>query len=128
MPADVKSDGAFGLDVSANRFRILVGPELRHPVSNTLAITARAGLGLDIAHDSVTGSILGAQVDSSETDIGFGFEVGGGVWFGVGGIEIGGEASLPIAIHDDDATENDYSYDYTSVDLQLLFGVRFVTR
>jgi len=128
MPADVKNDGALGLDISAHRFRLLAGPELHHEVSNTLAVTGRAGIGLDIAHDSVSGSVLGVPVDSSETDLGLGFEFGAGLWFHIGGVEVGGEVSLPIAIHDDNANENDYDYNYTSVDLQLLFGVRFVTR
>lgn len=127
MPADVKSDGTFGLDVSAHRFRVIVGPEMRHAVSNTLSVTARAGIGLDIAHDSVSGTILGADIDSSETDLGLGFEFAGGLWFGVGGVQVGGEISLPVGIHDDDASENDYNYDYTAVDLQLLAGVRFTS-
>jgi hypothetical protein len=127
MPADVKSDGAFGLDVSAHRFRVIVGPEMRHAVSNTLMVTARAGIGLDIAHDSVSGTIFGATVEDSETDLGLGFEFAGGLWFGVGGIQIGGEVSLPVGIHDDDPDENDYNYDYTAVDLQLLAGVRFIS-
>ncbi len=100
---------------------------MRHAVSNTLVVTARAGIGLDIAHDSVSGTVLGATVEDSETDLGLGFEFAGGLWFGVGGIQIGGEVSLPVGIHDDDPDENDYNYDYTAVDLQLLAGVRFIS-
>lgn len=128
MPADVKSDGAFGLDVSAHRFRLIVGPELYHPVSNVLSVTGRAGVGLDIAHSNVSGTILGTTVDSSETDLGIGFEFAGGLWLHVGGLEVGGEISLPVGIHDDDPNENDYDYDYTAVDLQIMAGVRFVSR
>ena len=127
MPINLKQDFG-GLDVSAHRFRLIVGPELHHPVSNTLSVTGRAGIGLDIARSSVSGTILGVDFDDSETDMGLGFEFAGGVWFHVGGIHVGGEVSLPVGIHDDDTSEQDYDYDYTAVDLQLLFGVRFVSR
>jgi hypothetical protein len=127
MPINLKQDFG-GLDVSAHRFRLIVGPELYHPVSNTLSVTGRAGIGLDIARSSVSGTILGVNFDDSETDMGLGFEFAGGIWFHVGGVEVGGELSLPVGIHDDDTSEQDYDYDYTAVDLQLLFGVRFVSR
>ena len=123
MPADAKADGVFGADVTAHRFRILVGPEFTHPVSNTLSVTGRAGIGLDIAHSRIE---LGG-FDSSETDLGLGLEFGGGVWFRLGGIAVGGEVSLPIGIHNDDTSEMDYDYDYTAIDLQLLAGIRFVS-
>jgi hypothetical protein len=127
MIADVKNDGALGLDFDAHRFRLIVGPELHHAVSNTLAVTARGGLGLDIARATASGNIGPIAVDESETDLGLGFEFAGGLWAHLGGLEVGGEVSLPISMHDDDANENDYDFDYTSVDLQLLFGVRFVS-
>ena len=127
MPVNLKADFG-GLDVSAHRFRLIVGPELHHPVSNTLVVTGRAGIGLDIARSSVSGNVFGIEFDDSETDMGLGFEFGAGLWFQLGGLQVGGEVSLPIGIHDDDTTEMDYDYDYTAVDLQLLFGVRFVSR
>ena len=128
MPANLETDEVFGLDVTAHRFRLMVGPELHHPVSNTLSVTGRAGIGLDIAHSNVSGTILGTTVDDSETDVGLGFEFGGGLWAHVGGVHVGGEIALPVGIHDDDPDEMDYNYDYTAVDLQLLFSVRFVSR
>jgi hypothetical protein len=127
MFADVKSDGTFGLDVSAQRFRLIVGPELNHPVSNLLAVTGRAGIGLDIGRNHVEGNVGPIAVDESETDLGFGLEFAGGLWARVGGLQVGGELSLPIGIHDDDSNENNFDYDYTAIDLQILFGVRFVS-
>lgn len=114
--------GASG-DVSAHRFRILVGPMIRHAVSNTLSVTATAGIGADIAHASAEATVLGANFESSETDVGLGFEVGGGVWFKVGGVEVGGQVAVPFGIHDDDNDTLDFSY--TSYDFEILGGVRF---
>ena len=128
MIVDAKADGSLGLDVSAHRFRLIAGPEIHHELSNTLAVTGRGGIGLDIARSHVEGTFLGVNVDSSETDTGLGFEFAGGLWAHLGGLEIGGEISLPVGIHDDDSTENDFDYDYTAVDIQLMFGIRFVTR
>jgi hypothetical protein len=128
MIADVENDGALGLDFDAHRFRLLVGPELHHPVSNTLGVTARAGIGLDIVRSTASGNLGPIAIDESETDLGLGFEFAGGVWFGFGGVQVGGEVSLPISMHDDDPNENDYDFDYTSVDLQLMVGVRFMSR
>ncbi len=69
------------------------------------------------------------MVDDSETDLGFGLEFAGGVWARVGGLQVGGELSLPIGIHSEDNNpQGSVDYDYTAIDLQLLFGVRFVSR
>jgi hypothetical protein len=123
MPANTDADGAFGgaLDVSAHRFRLLVGPMFHHHVSNLLVAGGRAGLGADIAYAKAS-SLLG---EVSETDVGFGFELAGGVWAKVGSIEIGGEVAIPIGIHDDDNDVIDFNY--TSVDLELLFSARFTS-
>lgn len=113
-------------EVEAHRFRLMVGPLFRSSVSNTLAVTARAGIGADIAYASVSGNVFGATFESSETDVGLGFEFAGGLWFQLGSVAVGGEVALPIGIHDDD--NEDIDFVYTSVDLQILFGVRFVSR
>lgn len=129
MPANLETDQFGGLDIDAHRFRLIVGPEMTHDVSNTLSVTGRAGIGLDIAHSNVSGSILGFDVDESETDVGLGFEFAGGLWAHVGGLWVGGEVSLPVGIHSEENNEQgSYDYDYTAVDLQLLFSVRFVSR
>ena len=129
MPANLKNDGGGGIDISAHRFRLIVGPEIFHDVSNTLVVTGRAGIGLDIARSHAEGTILGVQFDESETDTGLGFEFAGGIWAHLGGLYVGGEVALPVGIHSEDNNEaGPYDYDYTAVDLQLLFGVRFVSR
>jgi hypothetical protein len=129
MPANLKNDGGGGIDITAHRFRLMVGPEMFHDVSNTLTVTGRAGIGLDIARSHAEGTFLGVTVDESETDTGLGFEFAGGVWAHLGGLYVGGEVALPVGIHSEDNNEaGSYDYDYTAVDLQLLFSVRFVSR
>ena len=111
-------------DISAHRFRIMVGPLLHHNVG-ALSVTGRAGIGADIAYASASGNVIGVEFEESETDVGLGFEFAGGLWFKLGNLELGGEVSLPVGLHDDDNQNIDFNY--TSVDLQLLFGVRFVS-
>ena len=130
MPTNTDAEGGTfpggSTDISAHRFRLMVGPLFHHAISNTLAVTGRACVGADIAYASASGTVLGASYDESETDVGLGFEFGGGVWARLGGIELGGEVAIPIGLHDDDNDVIDF--DYTSVDLQLLFGARFISR
>ena len=116
-------------EVSAHRFRLMGGVLFHHNLSNTLALTGRGGIGTDIAHASYTVNILGNSRTTSDTDAGLGFEFAGGVWFRAGSLEIGGEAAIPIGIHDHDVPNNGngIAMHWTSVDLELLGGVRFLS-
>lgn len=129
MPANTDAQGWSGPftsgDVSAHRFRLIAGPMYRHQLSNTLAVTGRAGVGADIAHASVEGTVLGTSFESSETDVGFALEFGGGVWFKVGSVEIGGEVAIPFGFHNDD--NMDIDFDYTSYDFELFGAVRLMS-
>jgi hypothetical protein len=129
MPANLKTSNVGGIEFSAHRFRLIVGPELFHDVSNTLMVTGRAGVGLDIARSHAEGNFGPIAVDETETDTGIGFEFAGGIWAHVAGLYVGGELALPIGIHSEDNNQQgSYDYDYTAIDLQLLFSVRFVSR
>jgi len=110
------------VDVSAHRFRILAQFVVDKPVASHLVFSGRGGLGVDIAHATATFGNL----SSSDTDTGLGFEFGGGLWFQVGSIDVGGEVALPFGIHSHKAAlgSNDITLDYTSYDIDLLFGVR----
>jgi hypothetical protein len=125
---NTNADGAFGgaLDVSAHRFRLLVGPVFQHSVSNTLVVTGRAGIGADIQYVSTEVDVFGTTVEDSESDVGLGLEFAGGLWFRLGSVAVGGELGLPISMHDDDNENIDYNW--TSIDVDLLFGVRFTSR
>ncbi|NVB83325.1 MAG: outer membrane beta-barrel protein [Kofleriaceae bacterium] len=123
------SNGIGNADISANRFRILANLLFQVPVQKKLHFEGRAGIGVDIAHASVSGSVLGVNFDTSDTDAGLGLEVGAGMWFDVGSVQVGAQVALPIAMHNHKADNNDeITFDYTSYDFDLLFGVRFVSR
>jgi hypothetical protein len=126
-PYNTDSDGNFGVDVSAHRFRLMGGVMFHHMVSNTLVATGRGSIGADIAHASATFDFLGTHTEVSDTDVGLGLEMGVGLWFKVGGMEVGGELAIPISTHDHEGGQDRIAFKYTSYDLDLLFGVRFVS-
>lgn len=121
--------GSFGIgatSAAAHRFRAIASAVFRHRVAQKVTISARAGAGLDLAHASYELSILGSTSSTSDTDLGYGFEFGGGVWFDVGGTQLGVELALPIGKHSKRATQTgDITFDYTSIDIDLLLGIRF---
>jgi hypothetical protein len=133
-PINLKnSGGSFGIgsaDISAHRFRVIADAVLHKAVTSRLVLSARAGAGLDIAHASAHVSVLGVAADSSDTDVGVALELGGGLWFDLGSTQIGGELALPIGHHSKhgDNTNGNYTFDYTSYDLDILVGVRFLSR
>lgn len=123
-------DLGFGnVDVSAHRFRILLGGTLHRRVAPKLHASFRLGLGADITYVSVQGSFFGITVDESDSDVGLAVEPAAGLWFNTGSVWIGGELALPIGLlHDDDPNENDIDLnEYTSIDIDLLFGVRILS-
>jgi hypothetical protein len=122
------SSGIASADVSAHRFRILANLLFHMPVQKKLHFEGRAGIGVDIAHASVSGDVLGVNFESSDTDAGLGLEVGAGMWFDVGSVQVGAQVALPVAMHDHQADNTgEITFDYTSYDFDLLFGVRFVS-
>jgi hypothetical protein len=64
--------------------------------------------------------------------VGIAFEAAGGAWFSVGRgtTQVGVEMALPISYHNNDGNPqnpndpDDRRVDYTSVDIQILGGVR----
>jgi hypothetical protein len=123
--------GSFGVgstDYSAHRFRFLANGIFHHMIAPHLLVSARMGAGIDIAHGSATLNVLGNTSNASDTDVGFGFEAAGGLWFQLGSMELGGELALPIAAHSHHATSTtDLTIDYTSYDIDLMVGVRVFT-
>lgn len=121
--------GSFGIgatSAAAHRFRAIASAVFRHRVAPRITISARAGAGLDLAHASYEVTILNSTSSTSDTDLGYGFEFGGGVWFDVGGTQLGVELALPIGKHSKRATQTgDITFDYTSIDIDLLLGIRF---
>lgn len=123
-PLNTDESGFGNVDVSAHRFRIQAMAAVHHRAGKILA-SFRGGLGIDVASVSINGNFFGIQIDESDTDVGLALEVAGGIWFPVGGVEVGGELALPMSFHDD-GPDNDIDLEeYTSVDMDLLFAVRF---
>jgi hypothetical protein len=128
------SGGSFGglgsTDIAAHRFRFLADLVIQRHVMPKLVASGRVGIGLDIAHASASVTVLGNTTSSSDTNLGFGFELGGGLWYDLGDIEIGGELALPVAAHSKhgDGSDGNYTFDYTSYDINILFGARFFSR
>jgi hypothetical protein len=123
--------GAFGnADIAGHRFRALANILFVHRVAPKLLIGGRGGAGIDIAHASATVTVLGSTTSSADTDVGYAFELGAGVWYDLGSAQIGGEFALPIGHHDKhgNATDGNYTFAYTSYDLDFLLSVRLLSR
>jgi len=120
----------FGADVgaSAYRFRFLAHLGFEHEVGPKLTLTARVGAGLDLAHGSYDYTAAGVRFHSSDSDVGFAFEFGGGVWWDIGSAQIGGELAMPIGNHDKASQNGSVAFQYTSYDIDMLFAVRMLSR
>ena len=113
-----------------NRLRFQGHITVRKSVAPKVELSGRFGAGLDLIHESFDLTLGGAHFEGSDTDLGLALEVAGGAWFTVGasgGVQIGVEVALPISIHSTEGNPNDPNnarFDYTSVDLDVLGGVR----
>jgi hypothetical protein len=118
--------------LTLNRFRILGHVQARNHLAKNLTLTGRLGAGVDILHESaeVTVPFVGT-FKGSDTDVGIAFEAAGGVWFAVGATQLGVELALPISYHSNSGNPNnpndpnDAKFDWTSIDIDVLFGIRF---
>jgi hypothetical protein len=115
-----------GVDTHASgyRLRLLAHVGFEHHIAPKLTLTGRAGAGIDIAHGSYDFNFLGAHLASSNTDTGYAFEFGGGVWWDAGSVQVGGELAVPIGHHDKASQNGSVGFVYTSYDLNFLFGIR----
>jgi len=89
-------------------------------------VMMRIAAGADIAHYGLSGSPLGITVDESQTDVGLGIEAGLGLGVKLGKVVVGAQLALPIALHfddDDPMDAHDFDFEYTAVDVEMLFGV-----
>ncbi|MBZ0233934.1 MAG: outer membrane beta-barrel protein [Deltaproteobacteria bacterium] len=118
--------GLLNLDIDAERYRILVGARHAVPVGKA-SLFVRLGAGVDIVHASATGSAFGIDFEVSDTDPGIAAEAGLGIMVPLGGkLYVGGHLAVPMAFHfdeDDPDDDTDLSFDYTGIDLDLLFTI-----
>ena len=121
--------GSSGLGSTAGslqRFRVLASGVIRHRITPTLTVGGRAGAGIDIAHASYDVTLLGTTTSGSDTDVGYAFEFGVGLWVDVGTKQVGVELAVPFGHHDKPAQQSgDLPFQWTSIDVDLLVGVRF---
>ncbi len=114
------------VDSSAQRYRILVGARHHVPVGKA-SLFVRVGGGIDIAHARVYGSVFGVDYEYSDTDPGIAAEAGLGITVPIGGkLYVGGHLAVPMAFHfdeDDTSDDTDVFFDYTGVDLDVLFTI-----
>ncbi len=118
--------------VRFSRFRFLGHVVVHHRLSPKTELVGRFGAGIDLIHSSVNATILGFRVEGSDSDVGLAFEAAGGAWFSVGSgsTQVGVEAALPIGYHNNSGNKNNPNdpdnrrVEYTSVDIQILGGVR----
>lgn len=119
--------------VSFSRFRFLGHVVVHHRLSPKTELVGRFGAGIDLIHSSVDERIIGGiRITGSDSDVGLAFEAAGGAWFSVGSgsTQVGVEMALPIGYHNNNGNPNnpgdpnDRRVDYTSVDIQILGGVR----
>jgi len=118
--------------LSFNRFRFMGHIQARTQLAPKVQLVGRFGAGLDLIREHAETTILGVRFEGTDTDLGLALEPAGGVWFAVGsgGTQIGVELALPISYHaskgnpNNPTDPNDAKFDYTSVDIDLLGGVR----
>ena len=117
----------FDTGASGYRFRVLAHGGIEKKVGDKLTVTGRVGLGVDIVHGSYDYTLLGTRFSGSNSDAGLAVEFGGGAWWDVGSVQVGGEIALPIGHHDSPAQNGSIGFVWTSYDLDLLVGVRFLS-
>jgi hypothetical protein len=118
----------FSVDTSAHRFRLLGSLGIKKNLAAKMMGTLRFGGGLDIARVSVDTTVGGNTTTAADTDLGLALEPAAGLWFNIGSIQVGGEVALPISWHDDDDSGDVDLEDYMAVDVDLMFGVRFLSK
>jgi hypothetical protein len=116
--------------ITFHRFRIQGGVYLHKHVAPKVSLAARFSAGIDILHEHAQLDIpIVGRVEGSDTDVGLALEPAFGAWFDLKSVEIGVELALPIGYHSKQGNAanpaNDAKFDYTSLDLDLIGGVRF---
>ena len=114
---------------SLDRFRVIASAMFRHRVASAITLSGRAGAGIDIAHGRVSDLLDFGTTPISNTDVGYAFEFGVGMWFdvGFGDSQIGLELAVPLGHHARQPyyRTTELTFNYTSVDIDLLVGLRF---
>ena len=117
------------LDISSNRFRILGNIVVHAKIGAKLTASGRFGIGIDILQISATYRLGMFETTTDDSDSGLALEPGGGIWYQVGeSLHIGGELGLPMSFHSYDMSNDIQLNDFTSLDIDLLFNLRYIPR
>jgi hypothetical protein len=120
-PPDVEIPFLGTYDNEVHRFRFMLGGRFGALVAGKVFVFGRLAAGVDY----LSASTEGPGVDEDRSDVGFGFELGGGAIVRLGSLYLGGQLAIPFAFHseDDDAEEGDLNLDYRSTEIDLLLNV-----
>ena len=124
------SVGGSAADISAHRFRLIVGPMYRsrgeQRARRRSAAPASASTSRTRASRATSVPLTSTARD---TDVGLALEFGGGVWF-TGSVpsRLAARSRCRSAFHNDTNQDNEHHFEYTSYDIDLLFGVRALSR
>jgi hypothetical protein len=118
--------------VTFNRFRVMGHVQLRRELAPKLMIVGRFGAGIDVLRAYTEITVLGTTFTGTDTDTGLALEAGVGGWFtiGEGRTQLGVELALPVSYHSSNGNPNnpndpnDRAFDFTSIDVDVLAGVR----
>lgn len=111
------------------RFRVLADATFQMHLTPWLVARARAGVGVDIMHETVAFS----GIHATEVDPNIAVEVGGGLWWSLARsrVAIGGELALPFSNHSRASglppaipLDRLFPEQYASWDIELELGVR----
>jgi hypothetical protein len=127
-PVNLNNSGASlgfaSASAAAHVFRVLADFTFQHHIFEHLVVGARAGIGVDIAHASVSGMLLGVTGSRSDTDANIAVEFGGGVYYDFGGTQVGGEIAVPIGNHNSASQNGSIAFQYAMENVDLLAVVR----
>jgi opacity protein-like surface antigen len=114
------------LSVDFNRYRLLLAGRYHRTIRDGLIAFARAGAGVEILAWDQRGKIGGIQTSDSDAHLGVALELGAGVRYRMGAIDLGGQLALPMALHQHETYGQGIEVDHFGIDLAARFTVGIV--
>jgi hypothetical protein len=113
-------------DRSVQRIRLLANVQSVRKLARQHYGTIRVGGGADIVRASWSVvDALGAKVAQRHTNVGYGFEVAGAVWFATSTSAFGIEGAIATGWHGEDVTVGKDDPGYAQVDITVSLVARF---
>jgi hypothetical protein len=102
-----------------DRYRILLGARYHYELREGVVAFARAAGGLEILAWEERGQLVGIDTGDEDAHLGVGLELGGGVRYQIGPIDLGGQLAVPMALHQHETYGAGVEVDHVAVDLEL---------